>query len=506
MKQLTCEMCGSTNLLKQEGVFVCQTCGTKYSVEEAKKMMIDGVVTVTGTVTVDNTDKIKNYLEMANSAYEAENKNEAETYCNRIIEIDPQNYEAWLIKGKAAGWQSTLARNRIDESIQCFSKAFDYAPDDNKEEMKSVVSEEISNLSLALINLSCSNYADLPIESNYNSVMQSTKDILNHTTNLLEKCGITPTPYMNKAAEMMSEAAKKAYNYIVSDSKIKVERYPSSYQYNEYNKVRLQCEVILKTAIGLAKDDFLMNSSRYIQLSTMTSEAGRYSGWDKKFSQNSHQEANLLRQNGFECRVEGNYVYTKICGESYDNLKKKSEEYRKMSDECRYKYKKQLENEIAEKKNKQIEKNKTYWLEHESEKQQLESERNSLQEQIKQLKAQLAPYDDEMAEWRKKRDADTPAQEEKKTVEKQISLLRNEQSSLGIFKGKDKKALQAQIDELSSRLPSINESIEAEAREQTKMCNGKIREIEQQAKPIKDKIAAAEKRINEIKAELTKDR
>ena len=35
MKQLTCEMCGSTDLIKQEGVFVCQTCGTKYSVEES---------------------------------------------------------------------------------------------------------------------------------------------------------------------------------------------------------------------------------------------------------------------------------------------------------------------------------------------------------------------------------------------------------------------------------------------------------------------------------------
>ena len=38
MKQLTCEMCGSTDLLKQDGVFVCQSCGCKYSVEEAKKM------------------------------------------------------------------------------------------------------------------------------------------------------------------------------------------------------------------------------------------------------------------------------------------------------------------------------------------------------------------------------------------------------------------------------------------------------------------------------------
>ena len=136
MKQLTCEMCGSTDLLKQDGVFVCQTCGTKYSVEEAKKMMIEGTVNVTGTVKVDNTDQIKNYLEMASSAYEAGNKSESETYCNRIIEIEPQNYEAWFMKGRAAGWQSTLANIRIEESVQCFSKAVDYAPEDKAEEIK----------------------------------------------------------------------------------------------------------------------------------------------------------------------------------------------------------------------------------------------------------------------------------------------------------------------------------------------------------------------------------
>lgn len=44
MKQLTCEMCGSNELVKQDGVFVCQACGAKYSTEEAKKMMIEGSV------------------------------------------------------------------------------------------------------------------------------------------------------------------------------------------------------------------------------------------------------------------------------------------------------------------------------------------------------------------------------------------------------------------------------------------------------------------------------
>lgn len=37
MKKLVCEMCGSSDLIKQDGLFVCQYCGAKYSVEEAKK-------------------------------------------------------------------------------------------------------------------------------------------------------------------------------------------------------------------------------------------------------------------------------------------------------------------------------------------------------------------------------------------------------------------------------------------------------------------------------------
>ena len=69
MKQITCEMCGSTDLIKHDGVYSCQTCGTKYSVEEAKKMMIEGSVEVTGTVKVDDSSKIDNYYSMAENAY-----------------------------------------------------------------------------------------------------------------------------------------------------------------------------------------------------------------------------------------------------------------------------------------------------------------------------------------------------------------------------------------------------------------------------------------------------
>ena len=124
MKQLTCEMCGSTDLMKQDGVFVCQSCGTKYSVEEAKKMMVEGTVEVAGTVKVDDSAKIANYYTMAENAYDAGNQKEAEQYCNKIIEIDPTHAEAWLLKGIVSGWQSTGANLRMDEFISCATNAF----------------------------------------------------------------------------------------------------------------------------------------------------------------------------------------------------------------------------------------------------------------------------------------------------------------------------------------------------------------------------------------------
>jgi len=88
MKQLTCEMCGSTELVKQDGFFVCQTCGTKYSVEEAKKLMVEG------TVKVDNSDRIKNYLELARTAKDEDDSTTAAKYYALILEEMPNSWEA----------------------------------------------------------------------------------------------------------------------------------------------------------------------------------------------------------------------------------------------------------------------------------------------------------------------------------------------------------------------------------------------------------------------------
>lgn len=100
MKRLTCEMCGSNDIIKQDGFFVCQACGLKYTLEEAKKLMVEGVVEVQGTVAVQGTVNIDttktdtNYLTNARRALQKEDWTEAEKYYNLLEQNEPSNIEA----------------------------------------------------------------------------------------------------------------------------------------------------------------------------------------------------------------------------------------------------------------------------------------------------------------------------------------------------------------------------------------------------------------------------
>ena len=120
MKRLTCEMCGSTDLIKQDGVFVCQSCGCKYSVEEARKLMIEGPVEVHGTVQVDRNAELENRLKNAVSEYDAKNFERAATLFTEILNIDSNNAMAIAYKAAAdcsehANMQDTMLHRTVNE-------------------------------------------------------------------------------------------------------------------------------------------------------------------------------------------------------------------------------------------------------------------------------------------------------------------------------------------------------------------------------------------------------
>lgn len=69
MKTLTCELCGSTSLVKQNGVFICQSCGMKYTVEEAKKLMVESKTEILETTENDNSEAVDTDLQVADDVH-----------------------------------------------------------------------------------------------------------------------------------------------------------------------------------------------------------------------------------------------------------------------------------------------------------------------------------------------------------------------------------------------------------------------------------------------------
>lgn len=98
MNAIKCEICGSSELTKKEGVFVCDYCGTKYSLEEVKKMMVEGTVEVTGTVKIDTSEKNKGKIQLAFDAYVDMDYERADALADEVIQNDSALSDAWYIK------------------------------------------------------------------------------------------------------------------------------------------------------------------------------------------------------------------------------------------------------------------------------------------------------------------------------------------------------------------------------------------------------------------------
>ena len=214
MKQLTCEMCGSTELIKQDGFFVCQTCGCKYSVEEAKKMMIEGTVDVQGTVKVDNSAFVEKYLANARRAKQKEDWAETEKYYNMVEQNDPTNIEAIFYssygKAKSSLVEGDLYKRQAAFKVlqNCVSIIDDNFVIEKEEENKKVI-EEISN---DIFLMACSNYVYNQRKNGYGIVTWTDKM---ETVTLFNNLGREFMVSLEHIAQKFSEEdkQKKVYYY-----------------------------------------------------------------------------------------------------------------------------------------------------------------------------------------------------------------------------------------------------------------------------------------------------
>ena len=197
MKQLVCEMCGGTDLIKQDGVFVCQSCGIKYSVEEARKMMVEveGVVEVTGTVKVDNSDSVEKLLINADRAYEDGRFREAEKIYASVLEIDTENVRALYRKGMATSQQGNIADGSIGiagktaiRAIECMYEQGERYSAEEKSVLLTLIMTEVGALGQKILEYALRRQLNALQE--YNSTIQR----------LNEKVWDLPADYVRECA------------------------------------------------------------------------------------------------------------------------------------------------------------------------------------------------------------------------------------------------------------------------------------------------------------------
>ena len=478
MKRLTCEMCGSTDLIKQDGVFVCQTCGCKYSIEEAKKMMVEGTVEVTGTVKVDNSAAITNYLDMARNAMEAGNNKEADDYCNKIIEMDVTNWEAWFIKGKAVGWQSTLGNIRISETINAFSKALENCPEDKKEKLGKDCKFELEHLQIALLATRIGNFKTHPNENDVNGLRSDVNTILTTTVNFLVKSNIAIDALGNvNFATVINRGICDAWGNVFKDYQGD-EGHPTDYEFTRFISEGNCLIDALKLALLLCGEDNTKKEladlriqiyENLIHINTQIKDGQSYEvdfsgGWKHyNISRSLTAEAKKIRQ---QQNDDWRAAIAKIKAESEKAVKEAEEEKRRTIQQ----------------------KTEAYWANHPEEKEQLES----LEVQREALDRNYSKILDDIAVIREKlKTVPSFAQRNQKHTE--AEELKARIGKLGFFQGKEKKRLQEQLSLVSSEMEALTKAIASEQaaiEAEIEPLNSQVGEIEKEKSSIVDKIAS----------------
>ena len=492
MKKIVCELCDSTEFIKEGGYFVCQGCGTKYSLMEAKSLMreVEGEV----SPAVESTDtnvpavnpkqaQIDNLLVLAVNAHEARNFQEAENFSNQIIALDSTAYKAWFLKGQAAGWQSTLQNQRITESAYAFAKAYDFAPENEKENIKNQAIEELKKLGLASLSLRKERFSKYPDNDELSGFDNDRKILLEALMILLSK-GIAvgiPEGYEEEIAETMNEAAVAAYR--ATCQKYNNLKHPVESDWYECRDAILNCAELTLKAIAASDNDDEADITRYKNLVVYYENVCTL----KAFS--GYGEYSTIGM-----QAEGRRKYSGLA----QDAKNKATELEKSV----------TEKKVAEAKKKAEEEKQArimaYWQAHADKKAALDDEMMSLVQEKRRLTSKISFINIQIKKAYSNKER-VPYMDEYNKLSDQIKDLEDQRSKLGLLSGKQKKQIDEEIASLNSSRDILNAKIEEEIKARLAEVDEKTASINEKKDEMLSQLSAVQRRIDEIETELTKD-
>ena len=439
-----CPQCGGNLQIDNEiETGFCLHCGSKIVVQDAIR-----------NVRIDNSHMVESWMKIGDLAYESKNFSEAYAYYTKIIETTPNNCWAVFKKGKAGGWQSTKGNSRFSEAIVFFTHAIDLAPEAEKEKIMSDVIHEIKLIGLATISLQCDPFITYPSQEEANGLMREIQTINDKVVQFSQKYSVDFGDFLELVADKINSGVVSAWV-----DKIAPEYHGIKPGKNDLFKFleRIDfCILIIRKAIEISGNYGEKNIPRYVNVIRLENEALVSCSW-------GYKELGLgwdwLKNQ--QLRTNNIARYNEII--AYINIHAQSQK------EAR-----RFDNERTEKENAKRRFNE-YWASNGAEKEKLESERDEHTKLLIKLE-------------KDKNLALAPVLKKTGNIRVKIAMLLNEQKNLGLFKGKEKKALQEKIDYGQNYLAQT------------------LEEINQLQTEFNSKIDGLKNRIGEINNELTKPR
>lgn len=409
---LKCELCNSVEFMKEDGFFVCQGCNTKYSVEEAKKLM--SVTSEENTLKSEGAKdkKLENLRILAERAREENDSITASKYYEQILIEDPNDWEA------------------------------NFYP----------IFYDCHNIKIAQIG---------DAATRVNNIIPSVFKIIDKTLSGEEK---------NTAYTRITTEVTSFYSMLLNNITPNLGSDPT------YAKQNIKKWVIPTVRMLVTLGDCIMQTENMLLIKIAASQT-------------------------FE--LAHNAADSSSWAASYEFSQIKSDTAKRMSE-----VKALISAKEKEEKQQRID---AYWAEHDQEKEALVNERTDLEKRIEEIKKQI--YESEkadaprLAELEKEKSKTIPEEIAAQEQMNKIKELQKQKAQLGLFKFKEKKEIDLQIDTVENPLYEElkKKAEESKTEHKNKIC-AEIQEIKSKTLDIKAMLTQLIERTSEIKFELEKDR
>ena len=482
MKAIVCELCGSRDFLKQDGVFICQGCGTKYSIEEARKMMQEVEEDGVHTTTKNDNETINNFLELAQNALSAENNKEAESYANKIIEQAPHHYLAWKVKGCAAYRKDPFNALGFKEAMSAWNKAAQYCDEEKQEDLINEINKEIKDAANLLLFGQCKAFIEKPNESFRDGllstlylIVKSINDWIVDQNTLFDMNDMLKgfSRSLANTGTQGFQTLKKACN-------------------GHYQLLDRQANMLFRKC-GMAAIDLLQLAFKF---SRDTDDSQTILHEQQKIADVLLNQLPMQKPNDL-----GSLFRISAMKKEYDILPAKRRRISLENQKSRI-----IELCVGERirEEKQAAKDQ-YWMQHKDEKEKLQHIVEESSEEKNKLDKQLEEIDSKLSDCRTKLNQKTEAERICAQIESEIASMQSELSTLGLFKGKRKKELAVLIEQKQGELASKKSVATSERNELEQRIKTETDELKQSYSKVQAEQYLVVRKIEKAEAELDKD-